>query len=129
VACDLRVASASARFGVTPAKLGIVYPPATTRRLAALIGPARAKLLLFTAELFDAPAAERMGLVDVLVPDDALSATVDDLAATMATRSQLTLRAAKAVLGDRPVPPQDEPELAEGLDAFTARRPPAFTWS
>src|SRR4051812_15344507 len=129
VACDVRISSGSARFGVTPAKLGIVYPPATTRRLAALIGPARAKLLLFTADLFDAPAAERMGLVDVVVPDEVLSATVDDLATTMATRSQLTLRAAKAVLGDRPVPAQDEQELTEGLEAFTARRPPAFTWS
>jgi len=129
VACDLRVAAASARFGVTPAKLGIVYPPATTRRLAALVGPARAKLLLYTAELFDAAAAERWGLADLVVPDDALAATVGELAATIAARSQLTLRAAKAVLGGAPVPEQDEAELAEGVAAFAARRPPKFHWA
>ncbi|GAA3294136.1 enoyl-CoA hydratase/isomerase family protein [Dactylosporangium vinaceum] len=124
VACDLRVAAASARFGVTPAKLGIVYPPSTTRRLAALVGPAKAKLLLFTGELVDASEALRFGLVDRLVADDLLSAAVDDLAATIATRSRLTLRAAKAVLGDLPVPAPDEGELAEGVAAFLERRAP-----
>ncbi|MFI5913560.1 enoyl-CoA hydratase/isomerase family protein [Dactylosporangium sp. NPDC051541] len=124
VACDLRVAGASARFGVTPAKLGIVYPPATTRRLAALIGPAKAKLLLYTGELFEASEALDFGLIDRLVPDDLLSAAVDDLAATIAARSRLTLRAAKAVLGDLPVPAQDEAELAEGIAAFQERRAP-----
>ncbi|MEU7868087.1 enoyl-CoA hydratase-related protein [Dactylosporangium sp. NPDC049140] len=129
VACDLRVAGESARFGVPPAKLGIVYPPATTRRLAALVGPSRAKLLLYTAELFDAAAAERWGLADLVVPDGNLAATVDDLAATIAARSQLTLRAAKAVLGDRPVPEQSEAEMAEGIAAFGARRAPQFRWA
>lgn len=124
VACDLRVAAESARFGVTPGKLGIVYPPETTRRLAALVGPAKAKLLLYTADLFDAPTAGRWGLADLVVPDDALAATVDDLAATIAARSPLTLRAAKAVLGDRPVPPADEAAVAEGIAAFRERRAP-----
>ncbi|WP_433052675.1 enoyl-CoA hydratase/isomerase family protein [Dactylosporangium sp. CS-033363] len=126
VACDLRVAGESARFGITPAKLGIVYPPSTTRRLASLVGPAKAKLLLYTAELFPAAEALRMGLVDVLVPDGDLAATVDDLAATIAARSELTLRAAKAVLGDLPVPPQDEAAMAEGIAAFRERRNPSW---
>ncbi|WP_433080956.1 enoyl-CoA hydratase/isomerase family protein [Dactylosporangium sp. CA-052675] len=127
VACDLRVAGESARFGVTPAKLGIVYPPVPTRRLAALVGPARAKLLLYTADLFDARSAERWGLADLVVPDDALAATVDDLAATIASRSRLTLRAAKAVLGGLAVPEQDEAEMAEGIGAFRERRAPNWT--
>ncbi|WP_433611135.1 enoyl-CoA hydratase/isomerase family protein [Dactylosporangium sp. CA-139114] len=127
VACDLRVAAESARFGVTPAKLGIVYPPVPTRRLAALVGPARAKLLLYTADLFDARSAERWGLADLVVPDDALAATVDDLAATIASRSRLTLRAAKAVLGGLAVAEQDEAEMAEGIGAFRERRAPNWT--
>ncbi|WP_432980613.1 enoyl-CoA hydratase/isomerase family protein [Dactylosporangium sp. CA-233914] len=129
VACDLRVAADSARFGVTPAKLGIVYPPSTTRRLAALVGPARAKLLLYTADLFDAAFAERTGLVDLVVPDAALAGTVQSLATTIAARSQLTLRATKAVVSGGAPPAQDEAELAEGLAAFAERRQPVFTWS
>ncbi|HTJ31631.1 MAG TPA: enoyl-CoA hydratase-related protein [Dactylosporangium sp.] len=129
VACDLRFAASDSRFGITPAKLGIVYPPSTTRRLASLIGPARAKLLLYTADLFDAAAAERMGLVDAVFPAADLSSSVLQVASTIASRSQLTQRAAKAVLSDLEPPAQDEAELSEGIAAFLSRRPPAFPWS
>lgn len=129
VACDLRFAADDSRFGVTPGKLGIVYPASTTRRLAALVGPARAKLLLFTADLIDAGAAERFGLVDAVVPAADLAGTVLRAATTVAARSQLTIRAAKAVLGGGEPPAQDEAELAEGLAAFAARRPAAFGWT
>jgi enoyl-CoA hydratase/carnithine racemase len=129
VACDLRVAADDSRFGVTPAKLGIVYPAAPTRRLATLIGPARAKLLLYTGDLIDAEAAARIGLADVVVPAAELADAVWQLATTIASRSRLTQFAAKWVLAGGPAPDQDEAELAEGLAAFTARRAPAFTWS
>ncbi|GGM14761.1 enoyl-CoA hydratase/isomerase family protein [Dactylosporangium sucinum] len=122
VACDLRFATADSRFGVTPAKLGIVYPPSTTRRLAALVGPARAKLLLYTAELIDAPTALAFGLIDGL-------RDADEVAATIARRSQLTVHAAKAVLAGRAAPAQDEKELAEGIAAFSGRRAPDFGWA
>ncbi|GAA0718108.1 enoyl-CoA hydratase/isomerase family protein [Dactylosporangium roseum] len=123
VACDLRFAAADARFGSTPAKLGIVYPPSTTRRLAALVGPARAKLLLFGAELIDAPAALRIGLIDGIGED------AGAVARTLAQRSQLTIHAAKAVVDGRKPPAQDEKELAEGVAAFTAKRAPDFGWA
>ncbi|MGI5245722.1 enoyl-CoA hydratase/isomerase family protein [Dactylosporangium sp. CA-139066] len=129
VACDLRFAAADSRFGVTPAKLGIVYPPSTTRRLSALIGPSRTKLLLYTADLIDAGAAERMGLVDAVFPAAELASAVHQVASTIASRSQLTLRATKAVLSGSEPPPQDEAELTEGIAAFAARRAPAFRWS
>src|SRR6185369_2798694 len=64
VACDLRFAAAGARIGVPPAKLGIVYPAATTRRLVELIGPSAAKFLLCSADPVDAVRAAAMGLVD-----------------------------------------------------------------
>ncbi|MET7395240.1 enoyl-CoA hydratase-related protein [Dactylosporangium sp. NPDC005572] len=121
VACDLRFATEDSRFGVTPAKLGIVYPPSTTRRLAALVGPARAKLLLYTAELIDAPTALAFGLIDGI-------GNADRVAATIAQRSQLTVHAAKAVLAGRDAPEQDEKELAEGIAAFGERRAPDFGW-
>jgi enoyl-CoA hydratase/carnithine racemase len=127
VACDLRFAAADSRFGITPAKLGIVYPRSTTRRLVALVGPARAKLLLFTGDLIDAPSAERIGLVDAVVDPDTLAATVRATAATIAARSQLSVRAAKAVIDgwDGPVR-QDLTEVAEGIAAFRARRSPVW---
>lgn len=127
VACDLRFAATDSRFGITPAKLGIVYPRSTTRRLADLVGPSRAKLLLFTADLIDAPAALAIGLVDTVVAPDALAASVRDTAATITTRSQLSVRAAKAFIDGREGPTRQDPaEVAEGLAAFRDRRPP--TW-
>ncbi|MEV6928690.1 enoyl-CoA hydratase-related protein [Dactylosporangium sp. NPDC051485] len=126
VACDLRFAADDSRFGVPPAKLGIVYPPSTTRRLSALIGPARAKLLLYTAELIDAASAERFGLVDAVVPAADLAAAVHRTATTIAGRSLLTQRAAKAVLSGAAPPAQDEAELQEGITAFLERREPVF---
>jgi enoyl-CoA hydratase/carnithine racemase len=127
VACDLRFAAADSRFGITPAKLGIVYPRSTTRRLVALVGPARAKLLLFTGDLIDAHSAERIGLVDTVVAPDDLAATVRATAATIAGRSQHSVRSAKAVIDgwDGEVR-QDLTEVAEGIAAFRARRAPQW---
>lgn len=127
VACDLRFAADDSRFGITPAKLGIVYPASTTRRLVALVGPARAKLLLFTAELIDAGAAERIGLVDAVVAPGLLAALVRDTAATIAARSQRSVRAAKSIIdGHDLLPRQDPAEIAEGIAAFRERRSPAW---
>ena len=65
---DLRIAADDATFSVPPANLGLSYPPEATRRLVATVGPSQAKRLLFTAEAIDAPRAERIGLVDEVVP-------------------------------------------------------------
>ncbi|MEC4021161.1 enoyl-CoA hydratase/isomerase family protein, partial [Streptomyces sp. H27-D2] len=69
-ACDLRFAAEGAAFGVTPAKLGIVYPATSTRRLVELVGPSAAKYLLFSAELIDAERALHTGRVDETLPAD-----------------------------------------------------------
>src|SRR5213079_3124072 len=63
-ACDLRISDTTARFGITPAKFGIVYPPSATESLVRLVGPARTKRLLYSADLIDATEALRIGLVD-----------------------------------------------------------------
>ena len=65
---DLRIAADDATFSVPPANLGLSYPPEATRRLVAAVGPSQAKRLLFTAEAIDASRAERIGLVDEIVP-------------------------------------------------------------
>ena len=76
-ACDLRFAEEGALFGVTPAKLAIVYPASSTRRLVSLVGPATAKYLLFSGELIDCARALRTGLVDEVLPEGELGKRVD----------------------------------------------------
>ncbi|MGC0420708.1 enoyl-CoA hydratase/isomerase family protein [Embleya sp. AB8] len=143
-ACDLRFADSTARFGVTPAKLGIVYDAVSTARLARLVGVSTAKYLLFSAELIDAAHALRVGLVDDVFGPDEAEERVYTFARTIASRSQLTVRAAKDLLST-PLAAADEDRLAtwratweaesrgsadvrEGLAAFTERRVPSFAW-
>ncbi|MGH3310577.1 MAG: enoyl-CoA hydratase/isomerase family protein [Streptomyces sp.] len=137
-ACDLRFAAQGALFGVTPAKLGIVYPAASTQRLVGLVGPAATKYLLFSGELIGTERALRTGLVDEVHPDDALDARVDAFARGLAARSQLTQSAAKEFAdgrGDaariahwqRVAAASDE--AAEGVAAFLERRAPRFGWT
>ncbi|MEU8581085.1 enoyl-CoA hydratase/isomerase family protein [Streptomyces abikoensis] len=138
VACDLRFAAEGASFGVTPARLGIVYPASTTRRLVELVGPATAKYLLFSAELIDTERALRTGLVDEVWPADALDGRVAEFAATLAARSQLTQAAAKEfasspVTADRvahwAARERGSGDTAEGVAAFLERRVPRFAWT
>ncbi|MDO3703776.1 enoyl-CoA hydratase/isomerase family protein [Micromonospora sp. C28SCA-DRY-2] len=138
VACDLRIAAADARFGVPPARLGLVYPTPTTRRLAGLVGPSAAKHLLFTAELVDAERALRIGLADEVLPVDRLADRVDELTAAIAARSRLTVTAAKEIVDGRADRDRiawwhrqvlDSGEAREGVAAFAERRAPRFAWT
>lgn len=139
--CDLRFADPTAVFGVTPAKVGIVYTPSSTKALIDLVGPATTKYLLFSGELVDAPTALRAGLVDRVVPAEDLAAEVHRFADVLASRSALSQRATKAVVADLSAGGDGEAvvagwyretiaagELAEGVAAFTDRRPPQFPW-
>jgi enoyl-CoA hydratase/carnithine racemase len=141
-ACDLRLAAGSTLLGITPAKLGITYPPEAVRRTLALVGPGATKRLLFTAELIDASEAARLGFVDMVVDDDELETAAHALATSLAERSLLTQVATKMlvnaeVTGDAALrAAHDEIErvsmgaedLAEGLAAFAAKRSPRFGW-
>ena len=66
IACDIRVAAPLARLGITPSKLGLVYPLHDTKLLVDLVGPGQAKKLLYTGELLSAEDALRIGLVEVI---------------------------------------------------------------
>ncbi|MFB4305236.1 enoyl-CoA hydratase/isomerase family protein [Actinomadura sp. GTD37] len=141
-ACDLRFAAEDARFGITPAKLGIVYPAAATARLVRLVGPSAAKYLLFSADLVGAEHALRIGLLDEVVPAGGLRDRVAAFTGTLASRSLLTQQATKdivdAVSAAGPVAEKSARWLAEvaasgeaeeGVAAFLERRAPAFTWT
>jgi enoyl-CoA hydratase/carnithine racemase len=140
--CDLRFSDPTGVFGVTPAKVGVVYAPASTKALLDLVGPATTKYLLFSGELIDAPTALRVGLVDRLVPVEDLDGEVRRFADVLASRSALSQRATKEVLAALTTGGTGEAEvarwyretitsgeLAEGVTAFAERRPPRFPWS
>lgn len=137
MACDLRVAGHTARFGITPAKLGIVYPAATVARLTRTLGPAVAKRLLFTAELIDAPTALRLGVVGELTEGDGPVARALELAHLICTRSPVSVAAAKegvdAVCAEdiddavvRRWESLSDVDAPEGIEAFLSRRAPRF---
>ncbi|MGW1781244.1 enoyl-CoA hydratase/isomerase family protein [Streptomyces sp. NPDC002143] len=135
-ACDLRFAEEGALFGVTPAKLGIVYASSATRRLVSLVGPATAKYLLFSGELIEAERALRTGLVDEVLPADELDKRVAEFTRVLVSRSQLTQAAAKEFANgrtDRDAHWQAQAraagDTAEGVAAFLERREPRFTWT
>jgi enoyl-CoA hydratase/carnithine racemase len=143
IACDLRVADTTARFGITPARLGIVYPAFAVERAVRVLGPATAKLLLFTGEIFDAERAARLGLVhEVHSPDAAglrLAALTNLLAAERSLLSQMASKAMIDAVADGGSVPAaltaqwsttlaSSTDRAEGVAAFRERRPPRFTW-
>ena len=140
LACDLRVCETGSRFGITPAKLGIVYALGSTARLVEVVGPAWARWILLTGELLDAATALRIGLVHEVVETGAVEARAYALAATLASRAQVSLVGGKELVarcarGELEVDDEVEAlyrqswtsaEYAEGVAAFLAKRAPDF---
>ncbi|GAA2410791.1 enoyl-CoA hydratase/isomerase [Actinomadura vinacea] len=141
LACDLVLASEEARFIEVFARRGLVPDGGGAYLLTRLVGPQRAKELMFFGD--DLPAAEavRLGLVNRVVPGAELAATAADWARRLATGPTLTHALTKrlvngALEGDRASCFADEAmaqevnmttrDAGEGLRAFAERRPPVF---
>jgi enoyl-CoA hydratase/carnithine racemase len=139
-ACDIRIAAETATFGITPAKVGIVYPLSGIERLVRLAGPATAKYLLLTGDFITAADALDLGLLARVVPEDGFRNEIQEFAGRLATRSQLSTQAMKQIIDaiaadDSAVPAisnywQDqmaasgEPETRD--PAFLAKETPVF---
>jgi enoyl-CoA hydratase/carnithine racemase len=142
-ACDLRVSVKGATFGMTPARLGIVYSPHGLRRFLDLIGVAHTKELFFTARSVDAARALEIGLVNHVVAREELAAFVGKLADDIASNAPLAVQGTKRVIAacleERRLSPEAEKEsarliaesfasedLIEGQSAFLEGRKPRF---
>jgi enoyl-CoA hydratase len=142
LACDLRVCTSTARFGVPIARtLGNCLSAANYARLVDLVGPARTKDLLFTGRFLDVSEASALGLVTSTAEPDGIDQEVRRLAEKIAAHAPLTIRATKEAVRriseHRRVAPGLADDLVaacyasrdfrEGIDAFLAKRQPTFT--
>lgn len=98
LACDLRIAVPGARFFYPVAKLGFLPQPSDPGRLVALVGPARAKMILLAGAKVEAEEALAWGLVDRIVPREALGATVAELAEASLSAAPDHIAAIKALV-------------------------------
>ncbi|MGE0799111.1 MAG: enoyl-CoA hydratase/isomerase family protein [Lautropia sp.] len=98
LACDLRIAAASARIGVPEVRVGLLPAGSTVRRLVELAGTVTAQRLLLAGELIDGTDAYRVGMMHWVVDDEALAERTRDLAERTATQSSAALREAKGLL-------------------------------
>lgn len=141
LACDLRVASETARFGFPETTLGIIPGAGGTQRLPRLVGLARAKHIILTGEIFDAREAERLGLLSRVVPQAEVMNTARQLAEAILARAPLAVRLAKVALNASAQAPQnagllvemlaqglcfDSADKAEGMAAFLEKREAVF---
>ena len=143
LACDLRVSDTNARFGITPAKLGLVYSLSATKKLVDLVGPAKSKYILFTGRQVDARRAYEIGLVDQLHEPEETENETWKLAEEICSKAQFSVRGTKHIIGlilsgqaedDEETlrlrnESFDTPDYQEGVRAFLERRSPNFTYS
>ena len=111
LAADFRVAGEGARLGQPEIQLGIIPGAGGTQRLPRLVGPARAKDIVFTGRMVKAAEAHAIGLVDAVAPDDSVYQAALDMVKRYAAGPALALRAAKQAI-DRGL----EVDLATGLE-------------
>ncbi|WP_353216069.1 enoyl-CoA hydratase/isomerase family protein [Sandarakinorhabdus sp.] len=134
LACDMRIATSAARFGITPAKLGLVYPLHDVKLLIDLVGAGQARRLLFTAGLIDAAEALRIGLVEVIAASpDVIAGPIT----AVSRHSALALKDFVRRVLDGQVAEDSQTQaifaaafagadFAEGAAAFVERRRPVF---
>lgn len=129
-ACDIRIAAPGSIYGVTAAKLGLVYPPGPTRTLARVLGDSWARYLLLSAKIVDFEQMDRLGFFHQ-VSESPLAAALE-LGKRMAGLSALSQTGAKAVLDGALTDPEPwldaafRAEIVRGQDAFFAKSSPEF---
>lgn len=140
LSCDMRFGDVKSRYGITPAKLGLVYGLSDTRRLMDQVGPAATRDILFSARIIEADKAREMGLVNEIYPVEILEEQVRDYSALLLNNSPHSLREIKKIIGriqdgvrddddlseDIFMDAFDGPDHKEGVDAFLNKRKPDY---
>lgn len=98
LSCDIRIASDQSRYRVGFRRMALMPTPIICYMLPHVIGPGRAKLMAFTDRFFDASEAERMGLVDIVVPDDKLMEEAMSLAHELASGPTMMMASTKVAM-------------------------------
>jgi enoyl-CoA hydratase/carnithine racemase len=139
--CDLSVATTESAIGIPIARtLGNIASSGTFARIVNLIGPSRAKEMMYTGRLIPAPEAQAMGLINRVVPKESIASEVMTLARQIADNAPLTIRATKEMtrrLMEARSPGQGDADLIEmcymsadfkeGVEAFLNKRKPQWT--
>lgn len=139
LACDIRLAAEGALLGLPETRLGIIPDVGGTTRLTRLVGPARAKELIFTGRQIDAATAEAWGIVNYVVAAEGLSARSEALIGEIQLAAPLAVGMAKRVIDgladiDRGLMLEawaqsqlfSTEDFLEGAQSFMMRRPPSF---
>lgn len=100
MAADLRIASSDSQFGIPAARLSIAYAAESVRRLIDLVGPAHARMILYTAKRIDAAEAQRIGLINQMTSEEDLNDVVLDIARTIADNAPLSVAASKLTINE-----------------------------
>lgn len=134
LACDMRVAGPKARLGITPAKLGLVYPLHDVKLLVDLVGPGQARRMLYTGMLLGAEEAKAVGLVEELAESE--EALVAQLLAASPFSTQAIKGFVRKVLDGQVADDAeslhvfasafDGADFHEGTRAFVEKRKPVF---
>jgi enoyl-CoA hydratase len=141
MACDIRISADDALWGQPEVTLGIIPGAGGTQNLPRLVGPGRAKQLVFTGERITAQRALEIGLVDEVVAPDLVLDTAVAMGQTIAANAPLAVRAAKRAIdlgmqmsiedalrveASLFAPLVDTEDFAEGTAAFFAKQRPQF---
>jgi enoyl-CoA hydratase len=141
LACHIRIASEKAQLGLPEVTLGIIPGYGGTQRMARLLGKAKAFELICSGDRISAADAEKIGLVNKVVPADQLAAAAEEMARKIMSRSPVAIRAAiEAINSGSDMPFQEgqlleatlfgllcaSEDMKEGMAAFLEKRPAKF---
>ncbi|MDJ0273995.1 MAG: 3-hydroxyacyl-CoA dehydrogenase/enoyl-CoA hydratase family protein [Aigarchaeota archaeon] len=141
LACDFRIATERSEVGQPEIRLGLIPGGGATQRLTRLIGPSKAKLVIFLGDRIKAEEALRLGIIDKVVPPEGFEREVREFAMRLAEMPPIALAAAKDAINAALEVPIDEglrhesslfahlfatKDLMEGISAFFSKRKPEF---